>query len=195
MTCARAMLLACLGATILAVAPARADDDLEGSSSATTAARRRAKLRTYHRSFGITTWVSLAATVTIGTIRYANVVGFGEPLCTEGTTPIFGRSYGCGDGLRIQHLVSATFTTASYVTTRTLAALMPDPNDEPSRRLRMHRALSWVHLGGMIALPLLGFATSASDDRATRETLATLHLAVGYSTLAAVSAAGALMTF
>jgi hypothetical protein len=158
-------------------------------------AAKRAKLAIYHRSFGITTWISLAATTTIGTIRYANVIGFGEPLCAPGGSPIFGRTWGCGDGLQIQHLVSASFTTGSYITARTLAALMPDPGYERSPRLRLHRALSWVHLAGMVAMPILGFATSATDDPEAREQLATAHLIVGYSTFATLSVAAAVMTF
>ncbi len=160
-----------------------------------SSAAKRSKLATYHRSMGITTWISLAATTTIGTIRYANVIGFGQPLCAEGGSPILGRTWGCGDGLRIQHLVSAGFTTGSYITTRTLAALMPAAGYEPSARLRLHRALSWVHLAGMVAMPILGFGTSGTDDPETREQLATAHLIVGYSTFATVSAAAALMTF
>jgi hypothetical protein len=157
--------------------------------------RPRGPLRTVHFWAGVTTWISLAATTTIGTMRYANVVGFGEANCAPEGSPILGRSYGCGTGLRTQHLVSASFTTASYITTRTLAALMPDPGYEPSPRLRLHRALSWVHLAGMIAMPILGFATSGSSDPGTRDALATAHLLVGYSTLAAVTTAGALMVF
>jgi hypothetical protein len=200
----------CFAFAMVAGSEARADDASEaGAQDApddrrdelAQQARRRDKLRVYHRSMGITTWVSFASTMAIGTMRYANVVGFGEPLCAEGNTPILGRSYGCGDGLRIQHLVSASFTTASYISTRTLAALMPDPYDaaggdsSAARRLRIHRALSWVHLAGMIAMPILGFATSATDDPHTRDTLATVHLVVGYSTFAAISGAASLMIF
>jgi hypothetical protein len=157
---------------------------------------RRIKIRTYHRSMGITTWLSLGATATIGTIRYANVIGFGKPLC-QGDSPIFGRTYGCGDGLHIQHVVSASFTTLSYITTRTLAALMPDPYDAAASRpgLAAHRALSWVHLAGMIAMPILGVATARTTDQQTRESLAAAHLVVGYTTFASVSAAAAIMVF
>lgn len=163
-------------------------------------ARQRAKLRTLHRAFGITTWVSLGFTNAIGTARYANVIGFGTPLCSEGT-PITGRTWGCGDGLRYQHLISASFTTASYVTTRILARLMPDPygagegDDASAKKLRIHRALSWVHLAGMIAMPILGLATSMTDDPDKRKTIATAHLITGYTTFAALSTAAVIMIF
>ncbi len=165
-------------------------------------ARRRAKLRTFHRAFGITTWVSLGFTNAIGTARYANVIGFGAPLCAEGGgAPILGEKWGCGDGLRYQHLVSASFTTASYVTTRVLAGLMPDPykagegDDTSAKKVRLHRALSWVHLVGMAAMPLLGLATSMTDDPDKQKTLATAHLITGYATFAAVSTAAVIMIF
>lgn len=155
----------------------------------------REELKKHHFWLGITTWASFAATTALGTMRYANVVGFGEPLCAEGNTPILGREWGCGAGLRTQHLVSGTFTAMSYAATRTVAALMPDAEQVDYPKLRVHRALSWVHLAGMIATPLLGIATSATDDPGTRDTLATVHLGVAYGTLAAISAAGALMAF
>ncbi len=165
-------------------------------------ARKRASLRTLHRAFGITTWVSLGATNTLGTLRYANVIGFGEPLCAPGGgSPVLGESWGCGDGLKYQHLVSASFTTASYITTRTLAGLMPDPygageGDGPSaKRLRIHRALSWVHLAGMIAMPILGLATTFTKDEGARDTLATVHLVTGWTTFAAVTGAASVMIF
>lgn len=183
--------------TLLAAAPARADDAPQGPGAppVTPARSPRATLRKVHFWAGVTTWISFAATTTIGTMRYANVVGFGDPLCDPGSTPALGRSYGCGSGLRTQHLVSASFTTASYVTTRVLALLMPEPGYERPSRLRIHRALSWVHLAGMVAMPVLGFATTGASDEGTRDALATTHLAVGYATFAALSAAGALMVF
>lgn len=176
--------------------PAAASTDDERKAEG----RRRASLRTLHRAFGITTWVSLGFTNAIGTARYANVIGFGEPLCSEGS-PILGRTWGCGNGLKYQHLVSASFTTASYATTRILAALMPDPygageGDDPhAKKVRLHRALSWVHLAGMIAMPILGLATSMTDDPDKRSALATAHLITGYATFAAVSTAAVIMIF
>ena len=47
----------------------------------------------------------------------------------------------------------------------------------------------------MVAMPILGFAASGADDADTRNVLATAHLAVGYTTLAVVSTAGALIVF
>lgn len=178
-----------------AIAPAPASDDAEQQKKED--ARKRASLRTLHRAFGITTWISLAATNTLGTMRYANVIGFGDPLCDPGGSPVLGRSWGCGDGLKYQHLVSASFTTLSYATTRTIAALMPDPYNaaDSNPNLKWHRRLSWVHLVGMIAMPVLGFATAATDDEGTRKTLATAHLITGYTTFAAVSTAAVLMVF
>lgn len=180
--------------TIPASPTSSGDDEKKAES------RKRASLRTLHRAFGITTWISLGATNAIGTARYANVIGFGTPLCTEGS-PVLGRTWGCGDGLRYQHLISASFTSLSYATTRVLAGLMPDPygagegDDLHAKKLRIHRALSWVHLAGMIAMPLLGLATSMTDDIDKRRGLATAHLITGYTTFAALSTAAVIMIF
>src|SRR4026209_2177978 len=106
-----------LAAVLLASAAAHAEPS-DGDRAA--AVLRRASIATYHRSMGITTWISLAATSTIGTLRYVNVIGFGHPLCAEGGSPLFGREFGCGDGHRIWHLISASFTALSYATTRIL---------------------------------------------------------------------------
>ncbi len=162
--------------------------------------RLRTALKTYHRSMGITTWVSLASTVAVGTLRYANVIGFGTPLCASGGA-VFGADFGCGDGLKIWHLISASFTVLSYATTRILARLMPDPfgaasQDNPaSRRLWWHRALSYVHLAGMVAMPILGFLASGATDPQARAGLATAHLVTGYATLGVVTIAASLEVF
>ena len=186
--------LVIVAATFVA-APSLAHEPDEQAQLAAQA-RTRATLRPHHRWLGLTTWISLGATILLGTFRYANVIGFGTPLC-DGGSPILGRTWGCGDGLMVQHGISAGFTTLSYASTRTLAALMPDPYDAAAHtpRLRAHRALSWVHLVGMIAMPVLGIATASSVDPDTRRILATTHLIVGYSTFAAVTTAGALMVF
>ena len=192
---------ALLAVTALAVlstsTPALATPPAEGGEVDHEAelVRRRGILKTYHRSMGVTTWISLASTTVLGTLRYLDVNGFGDPLCDSGS-PIFGHDFGCGAGLRTWHLISASFTTLSYAVTRILAALMPDPYDagadDPT--LRLHRALSWVHLAGMIAMPFLGVATSLTEGK-TREALGTAHLATGYATLAALSTAASLMAF
>jgi hypothetical protein len=49
-----------------------------------------------------------------------------------------------------------------YTTTAILAASMPDPerasegNDRRATILRLHRAIRWVHMAGMILMPILG---------------------------------------
>ncbi|MBI2895063.1 MAG: hypothetical protein HYY06_16020 [Deltaproteobacteria bacterium] len=199
----RSLVIACVLSAGLAWGFSRPVAADEGEAEARTAelVRQRAKLARLHRVLGLTTWISLAGTVAVGTLRYANATGFGEPLCAEGNSPIFGREFGCGMGLRTWHLVAASVTMLSYVATRVIAAKMPDPLDAASgntsfsRRLRIHRLLSWVHLTGMIASAVLGFATTATDDAGTRDALAASHLVAGYFTLAAVSTAGSLMAF
>lgn len=173
------------GAPALATPSAGAEPDREAEL-----VRRRGLLKTYHRSMGVTTWISLASTTVLGTLRYAHVIGFGDRPCTGNT------GFWCGSGLLVWHTISASFSTLSYAITRILAALMPDPfdagADDPT--LRLHRALSWVHLAGMVAMPILGFATAASEGR-TRDALGTAHLVTGYATLGVLSTAASLMAF
>ena len=83
----------------------------------------------------------------------------------------------------------------------------PDPenaaegDDDAPRTLRRHKWLAWVHGAGMVLLPILGIvsthpqifgindeATRADFTRATRS----VHLFLGYGTLAALTAAGIL---
>lgn len=185
------IVVAVLGTCLLASGAAVADEgDDQGEDREAELVRRRGVIKTYHRSMGYTTWISLAATTTLGTLRYAHVIGFGDRPCTGES------GFWCGSGLLIWHTVSASFTTLSYAVTRILAAIMPDPYDAGADNptLRLHRALSWVHLAGMIAMPILGIATSSTEGR-TRHTLATAHLITGYATLGTLSFAASLMTF
>jgi hypothetical protein len=178
-----------LALALLSVSPAFADETQDEDREAELV-RRRGVIKTYHRSMGYTTWISLAATTTLGTLRYAHVIGFGDRPCTGES------GFWCGGGLLLWHTISATFSTLSYAVTRILAAIMPDPYDAGADNptLRLHRALSWVHLAGMIAMPILGIATSSTEG-STRDTLATAHLITGYATLGTLSFAASLMTF
>ena len=47
----------------------------------------------------------------------------------------------------------------------------------------------------MIAMPILGLATSVMEDEGVWKMFATVHLVTGYTTFAAVSTAAALMVF
>ena len=162
--------------------------------------RRRAAIRPAHRGMALTTWFSLGGVAALGTIRYANVYGlFAPPLCATGS-PVFGSDFGCGQGLHVWHVIALSLTESNYTVTRILARLMPDPlgaafqDTGHSRRLWLHRFLSYVHLLGMIAIPGIDLAASlASQDAGTQQLFATAQLITTYVTLGLITIAGALM--
>jgi hypothetical protein len=121
----------------------------------------------------------------------------------EGT--LFSHPCGCisFDPLIPLHLTSSFITVSLYATTGIFALTMPDPehaaagHDSRGERLRWHQRLAWVHFSGMVLMPILGIAASmpqlfgvagpAVGDFTT--TMRTIHLGVGYLTLAALTTA------
>lgn len=170
--------------------------------------RRRRHMLTTHRAFAIGTWSALLVTEVLGTISAINQdTWFGTGACASGRPDdaVFG-SYGCG-GLRSLHLTFAFITTGLYITSGVLALAAPDPErasasgDGAARRLRVHKALSWVHATGMILMPLLGILASnpeivmgsGADGASSRQdfsrAMRSVHEIVGYTTFAAFSTA------
>lgn len=171
--------------------------------------RRRAELGAVHRAFGIATWGAMTITTILGFIQYYNLYGVaGTPRdatpCVTGNA-VFGQDQ-CS-GTPWPHLIAAMTTTALYTVTFSLSLLMPDPNDvgsgpgEFAERIRIHEALRWVHLVGMVAQTVigLGIANGWFGDRAnnygTLEVLAGVHQAIGWTTWGVLTAAGAMMIF
>jgi hypothetical protein len=168
--------------------------------------KRRNSLIKIHRPLGIATWVAMTAALTLGTIQYYNLYGFGADIghnpCVTGDA-IFGQEQ-CS-GTPWPHLVAAGVTTALYATTFTISLMMPDPDDlangkgEFASTLRLHKLLRWIHFSGMVAQVVLGIVIANAFDRAndydTLQILATAHLASGIITYGALTWAGALMTF
>lgn len=168
----------------------------------------RNRLAKVHRILGISTWVAMGGTLTLGAIQYWNLYGFGgtysDNPCVDGDA--IGGYEACV-GRPLPHLISSLVTTGLYVSTLTLALLMPDPDDaatgdsEFARTLRTHKILRWVHLVGMVAQVALGIVTANvfdranPDDFATAQALATVHLGLGLVTFGALTWAGALMAF
>ena len=83
-----------------------------------------------------------------------------------------------------------------------LALAIPGPVGNVGKRARpWHRALTYVHLGGIVLQPILGLVSAfpqvigvrgaAPDDRFPRDTR-TIHVGVGYLTAAAYLATLAL---
>jgi hypothetical protein len=170
---------------------------------------RRRELGTVHRAFGIATWGAMTITTVLGFIQYYNLYGVaGTPRdatpCVTGSA-VFGQDQ-CW-GTPWPHLIAALTTTALYTVTFSLSLVMPDPNDvdsgpgEFAERIRIHQALRWVHLVGMVAQMVIGvgLANGWFGDRAndynTLEILAGVHQAIGWTTWGVLTAAGAMMLF
>lgn len=172
--------------------------------------QRRQDLAQVHKWLGISTWIAMTATVVLGFIQFHNVYGFGrgrdDTPCVQGNA-IFGQAQ-C-TGRAVPHLTSALLTTALYGATYGVSVAMPDPleiakQDTPrGRKLRMHKLLRWVHLGGMIAQMVLGvaiattgrFGLDRANDFGALKGLASFHLATGLVTYGALTWSGALMVF
>jgi hypothetical protein len=169
--------------------------------------KRRNSLIKIHRPLGIATWVAMTAALTLGTIQYYNLYGFGSDIghnpCVQGNA-IFGQDQ-CS-GTPLPHLIAAGVTTALYTATFTISLMMPDPDDLASGKgefastLRLHKLLRWIHFGGMVAQVVLGIIIAndvfdRANDYDTLQILATAHLASGVITYGALTWAGALMTF
>ena len=178
--------------------------DAEGLGEAL---RRRQSLAGLHRALGIATWVAMAATVVLGVLQYYNLYGFfggqEDTPCVRGDA-IFGQDQ-CW-GTPWPHRIAALGTTVLYTATFAVSLLMPDPMDlssqesDHAREVRIHKALRWVHLVGMILQIGLGFATGQNWlglDRANEfgamQALATVHQAIGLVTFGTLTAAGLLM--
>lgn len=177
--------------------------------------RQRARMTRVHRPLGIATWSGLLVTEALGTIMAINQrTWFGPGNCsnvspTGASGCIFG-DWGAS-GLGTMHEVSAFVTLGLYTATGIYALAMPDPehasagNDPRARRLRIHKALAWVHLVGMVLQPILGImaasptafglsttpspGSTSSPAQDFSASLRTIHMGVGYVTFAALTGA------
>ncbi len=164
--------------------------------------RTRIELARTHRWLGIATWSAMTATVVLGAVQFYNQYGFfssmEETPCVRGTA-LFGQ--GQCSGIPWLHLGASLLTTGLYVTTGTLAWLMPVPDGygegqgRHARNLRMHRLLRWIHAGGMALQLLLGyvvanaqrFGLDRANDYGTLQALSAAHLGTGLLTWGALS--------
>lgn len=170
--------------------------------------RMRRELGTIHRALGIATWVAMTATVVLGFVQYYNLYGIGagqnDNPCVLGTA-VFGQDQCSGNPL--PHRISAITTSALYTATFAMSFVLPDPNHASegngafAERLRIHEALRWVHLAGMLLQAGMGIALSSgafgdrANDYGTLQTVAVVHQVIGWTTWGALTAAGAIMVF
>lgn len=192
---------------LLEVADADAAAQADEDRRYTEQVRQRAEIGAIHRALGISTWIAMTATVILGMIQYSDLYGFGvgrdQNPCTTGHGVVLNEC----SGVPWAHLIPATTTAVLYTATFTLSLIMPDPNDADSgngqfaERLRIHEALRWVHLVGMVAQMVLGIgvANGLFGDRAndfdTQQVVAAVHQAIGWTTWGALTGAAAVMLF
>ena len=196
------------GAAVVPTPGATAESSAEAEQAYADAIRERNRVAKIHKILGISTWASMAATLTFGFIQYSNLYGFGgthtDNPCVNGTA--IGGYEACV-GRPLPHTISSIVTSALYVTTLSLSWFMPDPDDAATgdsafaRTLRLHKILRWVHLAGMVSQIALGIVTANAFDRANpddfkiAQALGTVHMGIGLVTFGALTWAGALMTF
>ena len=162
---------------------------------------RTARVRRWERALKWSTAGALVVTTTLGTFAAINQpTAFGDGRCQTGGAVL--GTYGCDRGLSTLHGASAVVSATLYTANGVLAVSLPGPQGKvtPARR-PWHRALTFVHLGGMIAQPALGLVSAfpqvigvrgrAPSDPFPRN-LRTTHVILGYVTTAAFLATLAL---
>lgn len=162
---------------------------------------RLRRLRRWERALKWSTAGSLVVTSTLGTMAAVNQpTAFGDGRCQTGH-PILG-TYGCDRGLSTLHGSSGILSAILYTSDGVLALAIPGPVGNVSKEARpWHRALTYVHLGGIALQPVLGLVSAfpqvigirntAPGDRFPRNTR-TIHVGLGYLTTAAYLATLAL---
>ena len=178
----------------LGLSLALAQDDADPSHRGRPLAEHRASLLRAHRTLEYTTAGALALTAAGGVVAAINQPTlFGDGRCVSGD-PIFG-DYGC-TGFSMIHGTAGVFTTMSYVATMTVALSVPklpggrgEPG--PFDHGGVHRAATWVHVVGFVAMPLLGLTGAhpemlgIEDSEHFSETVRTVHAGLGVITAGA----------
>lgn len=167
---------------VLAASPPARDDE------------RGRTLQGWGRALRWSTAAALVGTSTLGTLAAINQpTAFGDGRCKTGD-PVLG-DYGCDRGLSTLHGSSAVLSVTLYTASAVLGLAAPESRGTVSPSARpWHRALGWVHLGGMVVQPVIGLVSAFPQvigksrtlptDRFPRD-LRTAHVLLGYVTTAA----------
>jgi hypothetical protein len=183
-------------------APAEGSGDPAAEEPSIELIQHRQQVVNMHRPLGIATLATLGVTEALGLVAAINQrTWFGPGECRAGGSPIFGFEFGCG-GLSALHGVMAFATVTLYTTTGIYALSMPDPeraaegDSRGAARLRIHKILAWIHAGGMISMPVLGFLGAnpgtfgIQDPRGDyAAAFRSVHEIVGFTTFAALAGA------
>jgi hypothetical protein len=150
-------------------------------------ARTRRWMLTTHQILGVSTWVSLAALVTVGQLNYNQLYGSGG---------------GGSDANKWQpyHRALVISTSTLFAATATFAILAPTPYKRPLRfdTGLVHRIAVIGATLGMITEGFLGWWTTHQADAGNPHNLRTMartHQIVGYTTLGFLTVAGTVWLF
>ncbi len=186
-------------AVVLAAVLSFAARDLPGELSLHEPGEESA--RRWERALKWATAGSLVLTSALGTMAAVNQpTEFGDGRCMTGG-PLLG-TYGCDRGLSTLHGMSGVLSALLYTSNGTLALSLREPVGNVTPRERpWHRALTYVHLGGITLQPIFGLVSAFPQVIGMDRTgpadpfprkLRTIHVGLGYLTAAAYIATLAL---
>jgi hypothetical protein len=165
-----------------------------GEAEPSLPADRMRSLRRWERALKWSTAGALVATTTLGTMAAINQpTAFGDGQCQTGHAVL--GIYGCDRGLSTLHGTSGVLSATLYTANGVLALAIPGPEGNVGKSaLPWHRALTYVHLGGMVLQPVLGLVSAFPQVIGVRNTapgdpfprnMRTIHVCLGYVTTAA----------
>jgi hypothetical protein len=154
--------------------------DIEGKE------RTRRWMLKVHQTLGITTWLAMVATVTVGQLNYNKLWGGG----------------GGSDANKWQtpHRALVISTSALFAAAATFAILAPTPHKKPLRfdTGLVHRIAVIGATVGMLTEGVLGWITTHQADAGNphnAKAMAQAHQIIGYTTLGFLTIAGTVWIF
>jgi hypothetical protein len=164
------------------------------SVTAVTADARVEHWRSAQHALKWATAGSLLVTSALGTIAAINnPTWFGPGRCASMGEPIFG-TYGCNHGFSTLHGIAGVTSVIFYTANGVLVLSLPkDPDAPTGAKADWDHSLTYVHLTGIIAQPLLGLIAAypqvvgvpAQNQDQFSKTMRTIHVGVGAITTAA----------
>jgi hypothetical protein len=165
-----------LGAAEEEQKPGSLDFDLLGEPTKTAAVdtealRRRRTLLDWHQGIGLAMLALDLATTVVGQLNYTDK--FGGDNTAKYARP---------------HAILAYSTLATFLAAGTLSILAPKPFESQGGfdRVTLHKIAMVTAAVGMVAQGVLGIWTSSREGYLNQQSIGTVHLVIGYATLAAV---------
>jgi hypothetical protein len=135
------------------------------------ALRRRRTLLNWHQGIGLGMVALDLATTVVGQLNYSDK--FGGDNTARYTRP---------------HAILAYSTLATFLAAGTLSILAPKPfaSESGFDRATLHKIAMATAAVGMLAQGVLGIWTSSREGYLNQQSIGTVHLVIGYATLAAI---------